>query len=149
MIGFNHAVMGAIIAASVKQPAVALPLAFASHFVLDALPHYGVPTERRKIYKSFYRILASDALITFALGILLLATKNYQACAGAFLALSPDVVWLPRFLKEHLFEAPPSLPADPFSRFHKKIQWGERPWAWPIDLVWAVLSFVLLLQLIR
>jgi hypothetical protein len=32
---------GAIIALAISQPLIALPLAFVSHFVLDALPHYG------------------------------------------------------------------------------------------------------------
>ncbi|MFZ1324307.1 MAG: hypothetical protein WAQ57_04090 [Candidatus Saccharimonadales bacterium] len=37
----NHAAAGAGIALAVRQPLLALPLALASHFVLDALPHYG------------------------------------------------------------------------------------------------------------
>ncbi len=41
MTGFNHAVTGALIAGAVGNPFLAIPLAFASHFVLDAIPHFG------------------------------------------------------------------------------------------------------------
>jgi len=37
----NHILAGAIIGAVIKEPALALPIAFASHFVMDALPHFG------------------------------------------------------------------------------------------------------------
>lgn len=147
MTGFNHAATGAIIAIVIKKPELALPLAFLSHFLLDSLPHYGVPTERRKIYKSFYRMLASDAVLLPVLLTALLVHDLYLAAGCAVIAVSPDIVWLPRFLKEHLFEAPPSLPADPFSRFHKKIQWGERPWGWPIEMGWSLCAVFILLKL--
>ena len=39
----NHLVVGAIIGVAIKQPLVALPVAYGSHFVLDALPRYGDP----------------------------------------------------------------------------------------------------------
>lgn len=147
MTGFNHATTGAIIALVVKRPELALPMALVSHFVLDSLPHYGVPTERRRVYKSFYRLLASDAILVPTLLIALLLSHHYLAFWCAILAVSPDVVWAPRFLKEHLFEAAPSLPADPFSRFHKKIQWGERPWGWSIEICWSICAVTVLTRL--
>lgn len=148
MTGLNHAATGSIIALLVKRPELALPLAFGSHFVLDMLPHYGVPTERRKVYKSFYRMLASDAILVPVLLGALLLTGHILAFGCALLAISPDIVWAPRFLNEHLFEAPPSLPADPFSRFHKNIQWGERPWGWPIEFMWSLVAVFIIIKLV-
>ena len=40
MIELPHAVVGAAIAAKVGNPALSLPLALASHFVLDLVPHW-------------------------------------------------------------------------------------------------------------
>jgi hypothetical protein len=39
----NHLLTGAAIAKLLPSP-VAIPIAFASHFVLDALPHFGCKT---------------------------------------------------------------------------------------------------------
>jgi hypothetical protein len=39
----NHFATGALIAYAIKQPYLAFPLAFVSHFALDVLPHYGAP----------------------------------------------------------------------------------------------------------
>lgn len=38
----NHALAGFIITLRVSQPLIALPLTFASHFLLTRLPHFGV-----------------------------------------------------------------------------------------------------------
>ena len=37
----NHLLAGSLIGLTVAQPALAIALAFASHFVMDALPHFG------------------------------------------------------------------------------------------------------------
>ena len=41
----NHALTGALIGLTISNPALALPLAFLSHLVCDAIPHYD-PAER-------------------------------------------------------------------------------------------------------
>ena len=40
----NHILSGALIGSYVANPAVAVVLSFMSHFVLDALPHFGYKT---------------------------------------------------------------------------------------------------------
>jgi hypothetical protein len=42
MTGFNHGMAGAVIALTVKQPVLAVPLAFLSHFATDMIPHFGL-----------------------------------------------------------------------------------------------------------
>ena len=134
---------GAVIALVVKQPLLAVPLAFASHFVLDALPHYGVPQDRRHEYRSFKRILIVDALCTIVLGITMIVLTHSWLVLGCMVAaLSPDTVWGFKLLLDKQRGKKFTLPTDPFSRFHKNIQWGERHWGWIIELIWAVASIV-------
>ena len=42
MTATNHALTGATIATLVRQPYLAIPLAFLSHFFCDALPHFDI-----------------------------------------------------------------------------------------------------------
>lgn len=92
MLNFTHLLVGAAIA-SRFEPTVGLPLAFASHFVLDAIPHYDGLYPRRP-----YQILPILQLVLdFALGILLLAIftrgnpqQNYLVLA-ALVAILPDI----------------------------------------------------------
>jgi len=58
MIGFNHAAVGGFIGKFLPLP-IALPLALASHFVLYALPHYGVPHSRRNKHFGVYSLLST------------------------------------------------------------------------------------------
>ncbi len=41
MRAINHAMTGAVIGLAITAPVVAMPIAFFSHFALDALPHFG------------------------------------------------------------------------------------------------------------
>ena len=56
MTATNHVATGVLIAVVVPDPWVALPLAFASHFVCDALPHFDMqlPIKSRK-FANFFR----------------------------------------------------------------------------------------------
>lgn len=139
MTGFNHMATGAVIALAIRQPAVAIPMAFASHFILDGLPHYGVPMDRRHEYKSLKRMLVADVVCTAILVIALgLITRSWLVLICMFAAFSPDSVWGLKLLYDRLNGRRFSLPQDVFSRFHKKIQWGERHWGWAIEAIWAI-----------
>ncbi len=149
MTGFNHIATGAVIALAVKQPAIALPLAFVSHFVLDGLPHYGVPMDRRHEYASLKRMLVIDAVCSGLLVVaMILLTRSWLVVGCMLAAFSPDSVWGFKLAYDKLNGRRYSLPRDVFSRFHKKIQWGERPLGWVIELVcatalvWALNSLV-------
>lgn len=72
MTATGHAIIGTIIAAKIGNPALAVPIAIASHIVADALPHWDTATniakkgKRRVIVESFF-----DLILGFALSYLI------------------------------------------------------------------------------
>jgi len=86
----SHVLAGAAIGAVVRRPALAVPLALASHFALDAVPHWGHVGHR-----TFLVVAVCDGL----LGLTVLATVTRRApermraavVAGAIGAALPDL----------------------------------------------------------
>lgn len=108
MIETAHVIVGAAIAAKVANPALALPLALGSHFVLDKVPHWNphLFTETKKYGKPTGKstlIVAADvtASLVISLSVASLAlpdnTKALTILAACFLSILPDVVEGPYF----------------------------------------------------
>jgi hypothetical protein len=72
MLLTNHVLSGALVGALARRPLAAFTIGVASHFVLDAVPHWGEWGSRRR----FLRIAVSDGLVSLAV-------------MGAFAGLSP------------------------------------------------------------
>lgn len=68
MTATAHAVLGTIIAAKVGNPALAIPLAIASHIAADIFPHWDTATNRAK--KGMKRVIA-ESFVDLVLGFLL------------------------------------------------------------------------------
>ncbi len=98
MIGFNHGTVGALLGKFLPLP-IALPLAIASHFILDSLPHYGLPHKTRD--KSvFWKILFTvDFFATVGLAIFTITEHQYAWLICGFIAVAPDFVWVSRLLR--------------------------------------------------
>jgi hypothetical protein len=62
MLITNHVLSGAVIGALTDEPAVALPLGVASHFALDAAPHWG----KWDSDAHFLRVAVADGLLGLA-----------------------------------------------------------------------------------
>lgn len=149
MIAINHALTGALIGLSIGHPA-ALPLAFASHFVLDSIPHYGNEENVSIGSRRFAAQLTLD-MILCALMVLVLAIAgpaNWMlAAACAFLAASPDFMWMPRFLRARNGKKE-SKSKNIALRFHSWIQWFQKPIGALVEAVWLVGAAVLLANII-
>lgn len=155
MRAINHALTGAIIGLVINEPLVAAPLAVASHFVCDAIPHHdGVPAKpslqmKQKWHKSrwFKRLLYLDVILCLSL-VIVLAVRGPKdwllAAVCAFLAASPDFLWLPRYLKRH--QKPTSLKG--FSQFASRIQWFQRPIGAVVEVAWFISGLILLAPLL-
>lgn len=148
MIATNHALTGALIGLSIGHP-VALPLAFASHFVLDAIPHYG-DDNKRIANSSFVIQLLIDAAFCGLL-VLILALNGpanwLLAVSCAFLAASPDFMWIPKFL--HARRGKNEIKSRNLAiRFHTWIQWFQKPVGAVVEVVWLVGAVLILANII-
>lgn len=135
MTASNHVVTGALIATAVAQPAAAIPLAFASHFVLDALPHYGDTNKASWLNRNFKYILGIDLLLAsiFLLAIVIAQPTSWFLLAlCGVIAVSPDILWLPYFLADLKHE---QKEHSKLAKFLKWIQWGERPWGIYLEII--------------
>ncbi len=145
MTATNHALSGALIGLVVTQPLLALPLALASHFVLDAIPHFGFDEfgGHLKAKKAFHRVLYIDALLLTLLIVFLLANgASWLVFAGLFLAGSPDLIWAYRYVvKEKLGKVPPA-PKNAFDRFHSHIQKSQTLKGLYVEVPLAIILFI-------
>lgn len=150
MTATNHALTGAVIALAVKQPALAIVLAFLSHYILDSLPHFGLPKsvelQERNKSRLFRSVIKVDGVLFVVLesALCYLAAKNsigWVVFFGSLAAFVPDVAWLYRAWwerKHHTWRA-----GTVFSRFHTAIQWRERPWGLAVEIVWFGMALFL------
>ena len=126
MLLTNHVLSGALIGALTRRPGLAFTVGVASHFVLDAVPHWGRLDRRR-----FLRVAVADGLVslaaTGAVAALSPPERRPAVVAGMAGAALPDLdkpfhLWLGR---------------SPFPRavirFHNRIQ-HEAPGRAPMEV---------------
>ena len=149
MRAINHALTGALIGLSVLAPWVAVPVALASHFVCDAIPHYGAKAsdESTIASKSFAIGLFADAALCGLLVLLLILTRPEQwlsSAVCAFIATAPDLLWIPGYMRARSGQAFRASKQNVYTVFAKSIQWFERPIGAVVELAWFVAASVLL-----
>lgn len=148
MVATNHALTGAVIGLSVGSP-IALPLAFLSHFVLDSIPHFG-DDDKRIAKTSFIFQLLIDASLCglLVLGLFFSGNAGWLLAAFcAFLAASPDFMWLPRFLRARQGKKEAES-TNPVLRFHSWIQWFQRPVGAVVEMAWLAGSLFALAKIV-
>lgn len=72
MTATGHAIIGTVIAAKIGNPALAIPIAIASHIIADTIPHWDVATNARE--KSRQKVLQEaflDVIFGFLISFLL------------------------------------------------------------------------------
>lgn len=108
MLELPHTVVGAAIAIKVGNPALALPLALASHFVLDLIPHWNPHLNKElkahgKITNKSKIIIVLDVITSLFAGFYIASTalpnetRFLTILIGGFLGALPDVVEGPYF----------------------------------------------------
>jgi hypothetical protein len=140
MTAINHSLTGVLIGLTVADPLLAMPLAFASHFALDSLPHFGFGGDGNSKLKSklFIGVLIADTILCLLLVALIVISRPTHwplAIICGFLAASPDLLSFNRF-----YSTLKRLPWKPnlYSRFAHKIQWFERPIGAVVEVVWFI-----------
>lgn len=151
MTATNHALTGAAIALIIGQPLIALPAALLSHFVCDALPHFdsSLPSDDWLASRNFKILLVVDAwLCVILVAVLAIFQPQHWLLAAvcAFLATSPDLLWINRF-----WRVKTNRPWQPnlFSRFAAKIQWFTAPIGAVVEATWFCAGIVVLSFYIR
>ena len=129
-----HTLTGGLIALSVKDPTLAAPLAFVSHFVLDSTPHFGLDgldfkTKKGKVVGVFD---CFGALTTWIILILTFPAQWFLISIGVFFACLPDLLYLPDIFFNY-------IPSKKLLRFHSKIQWSQTPMGTVTDVFWAAI----------
>jgi hypothetical protein len=151
MTAANHMLAGAVVAVGIQHPLLIAPIAILSHFVLDAMPHFGVHTHdaaKRNQHPLFRFMLVVDIAMTVALLLLLPSVlqgmvSHWVLIWGMCLAFLPDVVWVYHFFHGLRHSYQPKK-KNWVSRFHSRIQWGERSWGVFIEIVFFAAMGVLL-----
>lgn len=147
MLGFNHVLSGSLVAILTPPQYIAyVPLfAFALHFVLDTFPHYGRDDAAPVGSRRFHKILVFDALLCIAflaLALALYPDKALLIVVGVVFSTLPDFLWIFNYYLKVSHKA-----ARMFFAFSAKIQWGERPWAWSLDILYAMIFLTVLVGL--
>lgn len=94
MLETPHALVGMVIATTIQNPWVGLPLAFLSHFGVDMLPHWNWEPDARPL--SLLGIVLDLILLeilTFYLAFQ--SPLKLNLAAGAFFAILPDLLEAP------------------------------------------------------
>jgi len=150
----NHVLVGSIIGITAKEPTLALSLAFASHFVMDALPHFGY--EGNKGYgealkhRLSYQVGIISALTTTGVIAFLIINAQWLALVTGLVAASPDLVGIYNYRKYERFGTEASQFIKLFHiKFHRTIQQYERPWGIYIELAVFLLFSVVLYTLVK
>ena len=151
MTATNHALTGAVIGLIVGQPLIAVPTALASHFVCDALPHFKVNLPDKVLLKTkgFRDYLIADASLCVLL-VAALATFRPQhwllAAICAFVATSPDLLWINKYLKTRSGKR---YTRGAFGKFAGNIQWFQRPIGGVVEVAWFIAAIIILIPFFR
>ncbi len=147
MVLTSHILAGAAVAAKIQNPLIGLPLAFFSHFLLDALPHreYSISDPKSKNFpRSVGKILID---LSLGLGLAVSAAPdeiNFPYLAGAItLAVLPDFFQLLTLIKPRCLEK--------FNRWHCDVVHikpkPQKIWGWIFQILFSAGLFAILIWL--
>jgi hypothetical protein len=135
----NHVLTGAVVGALAPSVPAAVALGVASHFALDAVPHFGVPD------RHFMKLAVPDGLVGLAvIGVVAARTPRRRRAvvlAGVFGACLPDMDKPGR----QLFGRSP-FPAG-LDRWHASIQ-SESVHRYGVEIATATAAVAVLARLL-
>ena len=153
----NHVLTGIVLGHTIENDFILAPVAFSSHFFMDALPHFGHhkdPDEKHDfeedLAKGLHKIRDKGVIVTGVIDFTLATSVLVASCLiwperalnlviGGFFAALPDLFYIP----EGLF----GWRLDGKLRWiHWKIQWYERPPGIFTEGLWAAIMLYLLRQ---
>ena len=145
MKALNHAIFGSLIAVTVSEPLIAIPLSLVSHFLMDIIPHYGEDPKAPRGSRPYYISIAADATLTILVLLLFLSFHPVHAqllIVCAFVAISPDLLWpLALFIKKR-------GPIWETFKFHKNIQNESRSGIY-VEIGWFIITTAIVISILK
>jgi len=147
MTATGHALIGTVIAAKIGNPALAVPIALASHFAADALPHWDTGYHRtHKSKRRFFIQSFLDVILGFVLSYLLInfffpSTNLVYAFFIILMAQLPDWLTAPYLFFDMKFA--------PFSWIYKLQKYFDRSLGMPWGVINQVAAVILIIFLAR
>lgn len=140
MTATGHAVLGAVIAAKVANPYLAIPFAIASHFVADMIPHWDTATNmKKKGAKKVFIQTIFDVVLGLAVSYLVL---NFLSPGTSFSYTILIVI----------FSQLPDWLMSPYYFFNIKLfKWAydiQRPFDNKLDKPWGIINQAVFLILV-
>lgn len=129
MTSVSHALIGAAIASRVVDPFTVAVIAFTTHFVCDAIPHWDLGTNWRGRSKRITGTLAIAETMIAVFGSYLLfmnfVPNKFALALGIFFSVLPDLLQAPYYM----FKNAPSICVishNAQSAIHERLQapWG-------------------------
>ena len=150
MTASNHTLTGVLIGLAVPVPLVALPLAFASHFALDALPHYEMlDFESKNSQAKFKWILLADAAVMASILLFIILSQPAHwplLIACGLLAASPDLMWLPGYISLQTGGVYQNkIYRSKLGQFHTKLGKYANPKGWMFEAPYFLVALGLLI----
>ena len=151
MTATSHTLIGATIGLAIHNPLIAIPVAFASHLVADAIPHFdftvhGQEVLKRNENKLFRKLLAIDCslvtIVFLSLSLIINSHDLWRVWLCSFAAISPDLIWGWRMLGE--LRSHKIQPMGWFSRLHKWVQWKDSTPLIFVELLLAIVTISLI-----
>ncbi|MCL5433299.1 MAG: hypothetical protein M1524_04270 [Patescibacteria group bacterium] len=143
MTATGHAIIGAVIAAKIGNPELAVPIAFASHVLADLTPHWDLGTNgNARKDKHIVAKTAVDISVGFVLSFIMLTflfpgTNLYYAFFIIITSQLLDWITMPYIF----FYVPPFTW---FYKFQKKFHWEmDKPWGIIIQAIILILIVIL------
>lgn len=151
MTATGHALVATLLIAKFPDPAICLPLSFASHFACDIIPHWDSGTHHHdKTKERLFFEAGLDVIASIVLSVLLymaLGGGNYIVLfIGIFLSQLPDWLTAPYFI----FHMKSRLVV--WSKYTYKLQHRlnsrlDKPWGIVTQVVTVVGLYFLLFQI--
>lgn len=137
-----HVLAGATVALATGDVLISAPICFATHVVLDALPHWSFPIPKKRTLRGFMQSFGPDligAIVLFAALVGFFADHWFLLAWGVAWAILPD--WLTLYRKQQ----PWKRLLRGFYAFHNAIQWEVS--SGPGIAVQAIVAFILAISL--
>lgn len=144
MTATGHAIIGTLIAAKFGDPTLAVPLAFGSHIVADALPHWDEGVNPRKSKQKIAFDAVFDVIIGFVISYLIVFTLFPQTnlmYVFTMILVSQSLDWItaPYYL----------FGIKPFKIFYKFQKLFDNPQDKPWGIINQVIILVILIVLAK